>query len=110
MDRDPQDLRLGNLWDGRLDTQMFGLKLLDQEGIQLCSHRSLKEGQRPLVFVLGSGQLLPTGQGGVSSSWHIAIVVYTHWSDWKVASGPECDHFRVGKAGEECRRNQPSPL
>lgn len=76
-DSQSENLRLCSLWNGRLDTQMFGLRLLDPEGIQPCSHRSLKEGQRPLV-VLGSVQLLSTGQRGVSPSWHIAIVVSTH--------------------------------
>lgn len=38
--------------------------------------------------------------GEFGASRHSTCCLYTHWSDLKGASGPECDHFRVGKHRE----------
>lgn len=63
-------LRLCNVWDARLDTQTFGLKLLFQGEIQPCSHRSLREGAKVPGVCIWVSIATANRLGGVSVSWH----------------------------------------
>lgn len=97
------------MWNGKLDTQMFGLRLLDQERIQPCSHRSLREGAKAL------GVYTAVSTAAANRPGRVSLLAFSNCCLYLLvrlmgASVPECDQFRVGKAGEECRSHQPPLL